>query len=113
VNFHSGRLPEFGGLESEFWALYEGEAQAWVTLHELRSDLDSGDILAEQAVPVVPGESPQGLHRKCIETARTMLPVLLDRLAAGDRTPVRVPGPARLRPWPTNAQRHELRLRDR
>lgn len=111
INFHSGRLPEYGGLESEFWALYDGQSQAWVTLHEASVKLDSGDILAEEPVTVATGETPETLHLRCIEQACAMLPALLDRLAAGNRDPARSPGPAQLRPWPTNAQRRELRLR--
>ena len=111
INFHTGRLPEFGGVESEFWALYEAQTEAWVTLHKISSKLDSGEILAEQPVPVAAGDTAQSLHAKCIEYGRRMLPELLDRLADGDRPPLRTPGPANLRPWPTNAQRRELRRR--
>lgn len=111
VNFHSGRLPEYGGLASEFWALHEGEREAWVTLHRVAEQLDSGEILAERPVSVREGETPETLHTKCVVAAEGMIVEILDRFAEGEPEVLRVPGPAVLRPWPTPAQRRELRRR--
>jgi methionyl-tRNA formyltransferase len=111
VNFHSGRLPEFGGVASEFWALYEGCDEAWATLHRVEAALDSGAILAEQAVAVERGDTPESLHERLVACGAGLLNPLLDRLAAGPVPAARDPGPARLRPWPTPAQQRELRRR--
>jgi phosphatidyl-myo-inositol dimannoside synthase len=111
VNFHSGHLPEYGGLASEFWALYEGENEAWVTIHGVTEKLDSGDIMAECPVAIERGETPDSLHAKCIAAAERLLVETLDRFACGGAVPSRSPGPAVLRPWPTPAQRRELRRR--
>jgi len=100
VNFHSGRLPEYGGVASEYWALRDGEAQAWATFHVATEKLDSGDILAEGAIDVGHGDTPETLHDRLVEKAAELLPALLDSLAADGVRPVRSPGPARIRPWP-------------
>jgi len=113
VNFHSGRLPEYGGLASEFWALYEGESEAWVTIHRVTEHLDSGDIVAERPVAIGEAETPESLHEKCVAVAERLMVEVLDRFEDGEEAPARSPGPAVLRPWPTPAQRRELRRRRR
>ena len=111
INFHSGRLPEYGGVDSEFWALYDGQAQTWITFHQVRQRLDSGAILAERPIDIQPGDTPERLYARAVETGAGLLVELLDRMAAGAVSPVRDPGPAVLRPWPAAAQRRELRRR--
>jgi folate-dependent phosphoribosylglycinamide formyltransferase PurN len=112
-NFHSGRLPDYGGVASEFWAMYDGEPSAWATLHRITVALDAGEIHAEWEVPIGPDDTPESVHGKCIAAAAEALPGVLERLAAGQDVALRDPGPARIRPWPTAAQRRELRLRRR
>ena len=111
INFHSGHLPEYGGVASEFWALYTGQSQVWATLHWVKAELDSGGILAERAVPIRRTDTPDTLHGKCVAAAQETLSGVLGRLACGDMSIVRDPGPATLRPWPTSRQRRELRKR--
>ncbi len=111
INFHSGRLPEYGGVASAFWALHDGADAAWVTFHQVEARLDSGAILAEAPVPVRPGDTPTRLQARALAAAQALLPALLDRLADGTPPALREPGPARLRPWPT--LRHYLAWRRR
>ena len=62
VNFHSGRLPDYGGVASEHWAMHDGATQAWATLHLAPEHLDSGDILAEAPVQAYGSANPEYLH---------------------------------------------------
>lgn len=111
INFHSGRLPEYGGVASEFWALFDGRTEAWVTLHSVSEALDSGEILSEAPIPVRPDDTPDSLHERCLEKGVSLIGPLLDRIAAGEGRPVRVPGPAILRKWPTAEDYRELSRR--
>ena len=111
INFHSGRLPEYGGVASEFWSLYTGEEETWSTIHKITDDLDSGDILGETSIAIMPDDTPETLHLKAVEVGEGLVVDVLNRLAAGEDTPVRTPGPAVLLHWPTSRQRHELRCR--
>lgn len=115
VNFHSGRLPEYGGVASEFWAQYDGQREAWATIHRVEARLDSGAILAESPIPIGPADDPESLHTRCVQSAGGLVIEVLNRLAEGQAEPVRDPGPAILRPWPSARQRRELsrRLRSR
>jgi folate-dependent phosphoribosylglycinamide formyltransferase PurN len=73
INFHSGRLPEYGGVASEFWALFDGRTEAWVTLHSVSDALDSGEILSEAPIPVRPDDTPDSLHERCLEKGVSLI----------------------------------------
>ena len=111
INFHSGHLPEYGGLDSEFWALYAGEKQSWITLHWVEEELDSGGILAEHAMELPPGTTPDALYEMGVERGVSLLITTLDRIEGGERGSVRTPGKAVLHPRPTSSHRRELRRR--
>lgn len=111
VNFHSGRLPEYGGLASEFWALYDGQEEAYATIHTVAEQLDSGGILEETTVPIASDDTPDTLHEKLVELGTQLILQVLDGFAAGSCPVQRNPGPARLCPWPTPEQRRSLRRR--
>lgn len=109
LNFHSGRLPEYGGLASEFWAMYNREKLAWVSIHRVVQKLDSGEILGESAVNICSSDTPETLHEKCVNAGTKLLLQVLGRFAMGDTDPIRVPGPATIHPWPTPVDRRSLR----
>jgi methionyl-tRNA formyltransferase len=53
LNLHTGWLPDYRGVKSEFWALARGERDriGW-TLHYMTPRLDDGDIVLRHAVTV-------------------------------------------------------------
>lgn len=112
INYHSGRLPEYGGLASEFWALHDGASTAWVTFHRAVARLDSGTVLAEAPVPILPHDTPRRLHARGLEVAQTLLPDLIRHLERGELPARREPGPAVLRSFPTPSQYLAWRRRD-
>jgi hypothetical protein len=57
---HHGRAPEYRGKKTTFWAMYNGEQTAGVTIQRLNRGLDTGDIIAQGEVPV---RRESGAHR--------------------------------------------------
>lgn len=51
-NFHPGLLPEYRGSASCSWAIYNNESEVGVTLHEMKSGIDTGGVLDKVAVPI-------------------------------------------------------------
>jgi len=51
LGIHHGKLPEYRGKKTTFWALYNREREAWVTIQKINAGLDTGSILAEGRVP--------------------------------------------------------------
>ena len=77
LNLHTGFLPDYRGVKSEFWALARGDTSrvGW-TLHYMTSTLDAGDIVLRQRVPWA-GESPAALRAKILRDAAPVIAALL------------------------------------
>ncbi|RKY58012.1 MAG: hypothetical protein DRP94_07465 [Candidatus Latescibacterota bacterium] len=52
INVHHGKLPEYRGMMSNFWQMYNGEEFAVVTFHRMTEDLDGGEVLLEKKVKI-------------------------------------------------------------
>ena len=69
INFHDGPLPEYAGLNTPVWALWNGEAQHGITWHLMTRDVDRGDILAQRRFDIAGNESALTLNTRCFEAA--------------------------------------------
>jgi methionyl-tRNA formyltransferase len=47
LGIHHGRMPEYRGKKTTFWALYNGDPTAGVTIQKINAGLDTGTIVAE------------------------------------------------------------------
>lgn len=65
LNVHPSLLPRNRGLVPLFWTFRERSGQTGVTIHMLDEGMDSGDIVAQQAIPVPPGISYSALESHC------------------------------------------------
>jgi folate-dependent phosphoribosylglycinamide formyltransferase PurN len=45
LGIHHGKVPEYRGLKTTFWAMYNGERVAGVTIQKVNRGLDTGSIL--------------------------------------------------------------------
>lgn len=52
LGIHHGKLPEYRGNKTTFWAMYNGEAVAGVTIQKVNRGLDTGSIVKEGTVPI-------------------------------------------------------------
>ena len=59
INIHPSLLPLFEGLHTHARALEAGVRLAGCTVHYVTPELDSGPIIAQAAVPVLPDDSPE------------------------------------------------------
>ena len=84
VNIHPSLLPAFTGLNTHQRAIDAGCSEAGATVHLVTADLDHGQILAQAAVPVLPGDSAETLAARVLLQEHLMYPqaikVLLERL---------------------------------
>jgi folate-dependent phosphoribosylglycinamide formyltransferase PurN len=52
LGIHHGKLPEYRGKKTTFWAMYNGEHEVGVAIQRIGVRLDSGDILMQERLPV-------------------------------------------------------------
>lgn len=52
LGIHHGKLPEYRGKKTTFWAMYNGEATAAVTIQRINAGLDSGTIVKQGQVSI-------------------------------------------------------------
>jgi len=82
INIHPSLLPAFPGLESWQQALTAGVAETGCTVHLVDAGMDTGPILLQQAVPILPGDSAASLHARIQEAERRLYPAAIAKLAA-------------------------------
>ncbi|MFO1037385.1 MAG: phosphoribosylglycinamide formyltransferase [Geminicoccaceae bacterium] len=83
VNIHPSLLPAFPGLDTHARALKEGCALAGCTVHLVRYELDTGPVLVQGAVPVLPGDTEETLAGRVLEVEHPCYVRALDLFASG------------------------------
>jgi phosphoribosylglycinamide formyltransferase 1 len=61
LNVHPSLLPEFRGLRAVAGALEAGVGETGVTVHFMVEEVDAGPIVAQERVPVLPGDTEESL----------------------------------------------------
>jgi phosphoribosylglycinamide formyltransferase 1 len=64
INVHPSLLPEFRGLNVISKALEAGVQRTGVTVHFMVEEVDAGPVIRQEAVPVLPGDTEEELHRR-------------------------------------------------
>ncbi|MBW4552103.1 MAG: phosphoribosylglycinamide formyltransferase [Aphanocapsa sp. GSE-SYN-MK-11-07L] len=64
LNIHPSLLPSFRGVRAVEQALAAGVKITGCTVHLVVPELDSGPILTQAAVPILPGDTPETLHAR-------------------------------------------------
>jgi methionyl-tRNA formyltransferase len=76
INIHNSLLPRYQGMLPSFWALANGERVTGTTVHFMNEQIDGGDILLQEEVPIEEGDT---LHSLVYRTKVTVGPSLLLR----------------------------------
>ncbi len=92
INVHRGFTQTYRGLDSDLWSIFNNDFdQIGVTLHYVDESLDTGDILAQQTIPIVPGDKIYHLRYKTTLCATDMM---IDVLNNFEQRGSAVPGKA-------------------
>ena len=87
LNIHPSLIPSFCGdgfygLHVHEAALKRGVKVTGATVHFVNEITDGGDIIAQKAVEVLPGDTPETLQRRVMEQAEwILLPQALEQVA--------------------------------
>lgn len=83
VNTHPALLPAFPGVDAPAQAITHGVKISGVTVHFVDGGVDTGPIIAQRAVPVLPGDTAETLHQRIQAEEHRLLPRVVQALAAG------------------------------
>jgi phosphoribosylglycinamide formyltransferase-1 len=79
LNTHPSLLPSFRGAHAVEDALAAGVKVTGCTVHVATLEVDSGPILAQEAVPVLDGDTPEILHERIKEVEHRLYPETIRR----------------------------------
>ncbi|ART74953.1 phosphoribosylglycinamide formyltransferase [Sutcliffiella horikoshii] len=80
VNIHPSLLPAFPGLDAVGQALEYGVKLTGVTIHFVDEGMDTGPIIAQQAIEICPDDTREMLEKKIHEVEHSFYPQTLQQL---------------------------------
>jgi methionyl-tRNA formyltransferase len=88
INVHASLLPKYRGAAPVAWAILRGEARTGVTIIRMTTGLDAGDMLAQEAIDILPEETAGELEARLAPFgARLALEVIQQMWRAGGVSP--------------------------
>jgi methionyl-tRNA formyltransferase len=87
-NLHPGPLPQYAGLSSPSWAIYNGECKHAVTLHRVVPKIDAGDIVFEHFFDIEDKDTGLTVFLRCIQFG---IPMVLRLVELAARDPASIP----------------------
>jgi phosphoribosylglycinamide formyltransferase 1 len=83
LNIHPSLLPRYPGLEPQRRALEAGEVESGCTVHVVDQGTDSGPIVLQRRVPILPGDDPDSLSARILNEEHAAYPDAITRVLAG------------------------------
>ena len=83
LNIHPSLLPAFKGLHVQQQAIDAGARISGCTVHRVTADLDGGPIVAQAAVPVLPGDTAEALAARILRQEHRLYPLVVRWFAEG------------------------------
>jgi len=82
MNIHPSLLPAFPGLESWKQALDAGVSETGATVHFVDDGMDTGPVILQERVPVLPGDTAESLHARIQVAEHRLYPAAIELAAA-------------------------------
>jgi phosphoribosylglycinamide formyltransferase-1 len=79
INIHPSLLPKFPGIQAWKQALEAGEKVTGCSVHYVDAGIDSGEIIAQRKVLVLPGDTAESLHARIQIAERALYPEVIAR----------------------------------
>ncbi len=83
INIHPSLLPKFPGLESWKQALEAGETATGCTVHFVDDGMDTGEVIAQAEVPILPGDTAETVHARIQVEEHRLYPAVVRQFTEG------------------------------
>ena len=81
INIHPSLLPKYKGLHTHQRALEAGDAEHGATVHWVTPELDSGEIILQESLPILPGDNAPSLQGRVHQLEHRIYPLALAQVA--------------------------------
>jgi len=88
VNLHASLLPQYRGAAPIQWALINGENETGLTTFLIDEKIDTGNILLQETVPILPDDNAGRLHERMMDQGATLLLKTMELILAGKAMPI-------------------------
>ena len=82
INIHPSLLPKFPGREAWAQALGAGEKVTGCTVHLVDAGVDTGEIIAQRVVQILPNDTPETLHARIQAAEHELYPAVIAQMCA-------------------------------
>jgi methionyl-tRNA formyltransferase len=83
INVHASLLPKYRGAAPIAWAIWNGETHTGVTIIRMSTKLDAGDMLAQEAVEILPEETEGELESRLAPLGARLALAVIGQIASG------------------------------
>ena len=78
INLHPSLLAKYKGLNAVEQALKSGDSETGCSVHFVTEYLDSGAVIKQQTVPILPGDTVESLQRAIQQAEHDLLPLVIN-----------------------------------
>lgn len=87
-NVHAALLPQYRGAAPINWAIINGETETGITTFFLTHDIDTGKIIQQERVPILPSDNAEDVHDKLMHLGARLCIETVDAIIAGEVNPI-------------------------
>ena len=80
INLHPSLLPKYKGLNAIEQAINAGETETGCSVHWVTEELDSGRVIRQQTVPILPGDNVKTVTRAVQQCEHHLLPLVINAM---------------------------------
>ncbi|MGX8690263.1 MAG: methionyl-tRNA formyltransferase, partial [Bacteroidaceae bacterium] len=82
-NLHASLLPQYRGAAPINWAIINGDKETGVTTFFLKHEIDTGDIIHQERIPILPDDNAGTMHDKLMALGADLTVKTLEEILAG------------------------------
>ena len=86
INLHGSLLPAYRGAAPIHWAVINGEKETGVTTFFLQHEIDTGDILMQEKMPIAPDETTGNVHDRMMQLGAKVVLDSVQKIEKGNYT---------------------------
>ena len=99
-NLHGSLLPQYRGAAPINWAIINGETETGVTTFFIEKEIDTGQMIFQDAEPIYPDDTAGDLHDRLMERGANLVVKTVRAIEAGTYPRTPQPGAEEMKPAP-------------